>query len=163
MSLVIRPARSGDAPLILELIRELARYEKLLHEVRANEADVTAMLFGDNPRAFCDIAEVGGEAVGFALWFYNLSTFDGRHGVYLEDLFVRPHARGKGAGKALLARLARRCVDEGLTRLQWAVLDWNTPSIEFYDRLGAASHGEWVLRRLTGEALSRLSADSTEP
>ncbi len=120
-------------------------------------ADIEDALFTPNPRAFCDIAEADGEAVGFALWFYNYSTFKGRHGLYLEDLYVRPEARGKGAGKALLARLAKRCIDEGLFRLDWCVLDWNAPSIAFYDSLGAETMDDWIIRRLTGEPLRRLA------
>jgi GNAT superfamily N-acetyltransferase len=158
MTLHLRAARPADAGLILTLIRELAEYEKLLHEAVASEADISAILFGDRPRAFCDIAEWDGEPVGFALWFYNVSTFTGRHGIYLEDLYVRPAARGLGAGKALLAGLARRCVDEGLTRLEWSVMNWNSPSIEFYDRLGAGRQDEWTVRRLSGEALAKLGA-----
>lgn len=157
MTIAIRSAQPGEAPLILGFIRELADYERLLPEVRATEADIGALLFSPNPRAFCDIALLDGEPIGFALWFYNLSTFLGRHGVYLEDLYVRPQARGHGAGKALLARLARRCVDEGLGRMDWAVLDWNASAQEFYDSLGATSQSEWIGRRLTGEALARLA------
>lgn len=143
--------------MIYGFIHDLAEYEKLLHEVVATEADIARDLFGPAPRAFCDIAEVGGEPAGFALWFYNYSTFAGRHGIYLEDLFVKPQARGQGAGKALLANLARRCVAEGLARLEWSVLDWNAPSIAFYDSLDAAAMDEWTVRRLTGEALARLA------
>jgi GNAT superfamily N-acetyltransferase len=154
----VRPAGPADAGLIHGFIRDLADYEKLLDEVTASEADTAAALFVENPRVFCDIAEDDGEAVGIAVWFYNYSTFWGRHGIYLEDLFVRPEARGKGAGKALLANLARRCVDEGLGSLDWAVLDWNAPSIAFYDSLGASSKTDWITRRLTGEALERLAA-----
>jgi len=158
MAPTIRPAAPADAPVIHGFIRDLADYEKLLHEMDASQADIAAMLFGPSPRAFCDIAENDGRPIGFALWFYNLSTFTGRHGIYLEDLFVRPEARGLGAGKALLAGLARRCVDEGLTRLEWAVLDWNAPSIAFYDSIGAAAKTEWITRRLSGEALAKLAA-----
>lgn len=153
----VRPAVAEDSALILQFIRDLAEYEKLLDDVRATQDDVTVALFGENPKAFCDIAEIGGRPVGFALWFYNFSTFVGRHGIYLEDLFVRPEARGSGAGKALLASLAKRCVDEDLGRLEWAVLDWNAPSIAFYDSLGAAAMDEWIVRRMTGEALRRLA------
>jgi GNAT superfamily N-acetyltransferase len=153
----VRPANPTDAPLVLDLIRELAEYEKLLSEVRATLADVERVLFRPAPRAYCDIAELAGEPVGFALWFYNVSTFEGRHGIYLEDLYVRPDHRGQGAGLALLKGLAARCRDEGLARLEWAVLDWNAPSIAFYDRLGAAARSEWVLRRLSGEALAKLA------
>jgi GNAT superfamily N-acetyltransferase len=155
--LKIRPAIAADAVLVLAFIRELAEYEKLLHEVVANEGDIARDLFGAQPRAFCDIAEWEGEPVGFALWFYNYSTFQGRHGIYLEDLFVRSDARGRGIGKALLAHLARRCRDEGLGRLQWWVLDWNEPSIAFYRSLGAAPMDEWTVFRVEGEALTRLA------
>jgi len=158
MSVTVRVATLADAPLILSFIRELADYERLLHEVEATEADIRRDLFGENPRAFCEIAEHDGQPVGFALWFYNYSTFRGRAGIYLEDLFVRPEARGEGAGKALLAKLAKRCVDADLGRLEWAVLNWNTPSIEFYDSLGASRKDDWTVRRLDGEALERLAA-----
>jgi GNAT superfamily N-acetyltransferase len=158
MSVNVRVATLGDTPLILSFIKELAEYERLLHEVEATEADVRRDLFGENPRCFCDIAEHDGKPVGFALWFYNYSTFRGRAGIYLEDLFVRPEARGVGAGKALLRRLARRCMEADLGRLEWAVLNWNTPSIEFYDSLGAERQTEWTVRRLDGEALERLAA-----
>ena len=144
--------------MIHQFILDLADYEKLLDTVAATEADTAAALFGEAPRAFADIAEIDGQPVGFALWFYNYSTFVGRHGIYLEDLFVRPTARGSGAGKALLAGLARRCVDEGLGRLEWSVLDWNAPSIAFYDSLGAAAMDEWIIRRLTGENLRKLAS-----
>ncbi|WP_421739341.1 GNAT family N-acetyltransferase [Caulobacter sp.] len=157
MPVSIRPAAATDSALILQFIRDLAEYEKLLDSVETSEADVAAALFGENPRAFCDIAEIDGRPVGFALWFYNYSTFVGRHGIYLEDLFVRPDSRGGGAGKALLAHLARRCVDEKLGRLEWSVLDWNAPSIAFYDSLGAAAMDEWIIRRMTGEALRKLA------
>ncbi len=157
MPVSIRPAAATDSALILQFIRDLAEYEKLLDSVETSEADVAAALFGENPRAFCDIAEIDGQPVGFALWFYNYSTFVGRHGIYLEDLFVRPDSRGGGAGKALLANLARRCVDEKLGRLEWSVLDWNAPSIAFYDSLGAAAMDEWIIRRMTGDALRKLA------
>ncbi|HEY2049486.1 MAG TPA: GNAT family N-acetyltransferase [Caulobacteraceae bacterium] len=157
MTIAIRSARPGEASLVLGFIRELAEYERLLHEVTASEADIEALLFSPNPRAFCDIALLEGEPVGFAMWFYNLSTFLGRHGVYLEDVYVRPQARGHGAGKALLARLARRCVEEGLGRMDWSVLDWNASAQEFYDSLGATMQKEWIGRRLTGDALARLA------
>ena len=158
MSVTVRVATAADAPLILEFIRELAEYERLLPEVEAREADIRRDLFGENPRCFCEIAEHEGVPVGFALWFYNYSTFRGRAGIYLEDLFVRPEARGVGAGKALLRRLAQRCVEADLGRLEWAVLNWNEPSIAFYDSLGAGAMTEWTVRRLDGEALGRLAA-----
>ncbi|PIB90463.1 GNAT family N-acetyltransferase [Caulobacter sp. FWC2] len=157
MSVSVRPATPDDAGLIHQFILDLADYEKLLDTVQATEGDTTAALFGSNARAFADIAEIDGQPVGFALWFYNYSTFVGRHGIYLEDLFVRPSARGSGAGKALLANLAKRCVDEGLGRLEWTVLDWNAPSIAFYDSLGAAAMDEWIIRRLTGDGIRKLA------
>ena len=157
MSVVVRPARRGDAALIAALIRELADYERLADEARATPEDIQAALFGEAPRAFCELAEVDGEAVGFALWFYNFSTFVGRSGLYLEDLFVRPQARGRGAGLALLRSLARRCLAEQLGRMEWAVLDWNAPAIGFYDALGSRSLDDWRIRRLTGEALAKLA------
>lgn len=155
--LTIRPAAPADVSVIMGFIRELAEYERLLHAVEASEADIARDLFGPTPRAFCDIAELDGQPVGFALWFYNYSTFKGRAGIYLEDLFVRPTARGHGAGKALLRRLAQRCVDQGLGRLEWAVLDWNAPAIGFYDALGAEALKDWIVRRVTGEALVKLA------
>jgi GNAT superfamily N-acetyltransferase len=157
MSLAVRPARPADAALIHRLILELAEYERLASEAHASQSDIEALLFCPSPRAFCDIAEAGGEPIGFALWFYNLSTFEGRHGVYLEDLYVRPHARGKGAGRALMRALAQRCQREGLPRLEWAVLDWNAEAIAVYDRLGAQTKAEWILRRVSGEALEKLA------
>lgn len=155
--IAVRPAAPADAALILGFIRGLADYERLLHEVTASEADIAAALFIAQPRAFCDIAEQDGAPVGFALWFYNFSTFEGRCGIYLEDLFVIPEARGSGAGLALMRRLARRCRDEDLRRLEWQVLDWNAPTIAFYDRLGAAAKSEWITRSLSGDALAALA------
>jgi GNAT superfamily N-acetyltransferase len=157
MSLAIRPARPGEAALVLRFVRELAEYEKLLHEAVATEAMLDAALFGANPRVFCDFAEWDGEVVGFALWFLNFSTFSGRSGIYLEDLFVRPVHRGKGIGKALMVHLARRCVAEGWVRFQWSVLDWNAPSIDFYKSLGAVMLDEWTTCRVSGDALVRLA------
>src|SRR5215471_1653995 len=158
MSLAIHRARRDELPLVLSLIRELAAYEKLSHEVAATEATIEAALFCDSPRLFCDIAEWNGEPAGFAVWFVNFSTFAGRFGIYLEDLFVRPQHRRNGIGKALLAHLARECVENGWAQLQWAVLDWNTPSIEFYKTLGAVLMDEWTLCRITGPALDALAA-----
>jgi GNAT superfamily N-acetyltransferase len=157
MALTIRRARPREAGLVLSLVRELAEYEKLLHEVEATEAMLDAALFAASPLLFCEIAEWQGEPVGFAVWFVNYSTFSGRPGIYLEDLFVRPAQRGKGIGKALLAELARQCEANGWSRLQWAVLDWNTPSIEFYKSLGAELMDEWTGCRLTGPALTALA------
>ncbi|WP_454758474.1 N-acetyltransferase family protein [Caulobacter segnis] len=157
MPVTIRTATPADAALIHQFILDLADYEKLLDTVTASEADTAAALFGDNPRAFADIAELDGQPVGFSLWFYNYSTFVGRHGIWLEDLFVRPSARGSGAGKALLVNLAKRCVAEGLGRFEWSVLDWNAPSIAFYDSLGAATMDEWLIRRLTDDGIRKLA------
>jgi GNAT superfamily N-acetyltransferase len=155
--IAVRAARPDDAELIVGFIRGLAEYEKLLHEVKIDDAAVSAALFAPTPRAFCDIAEQDGAPVGFAFWFYNYSTFEGTFGIYLEDIFVIPAARGTGAGKALMRRLAERCRDEGLKRLEWAVLDWNAPAIGFYDRLGASAKTEWITRQLSGPALARLA------
>jgi GNAT superfamily N-acetyltransferase len=155
---IVRSAVPADAPQILAFIRELAEYEHLLHEVKATRADVEALVFGPAPRVFCDIAEIDGGPVGFALWFYSASTFEGRLGLYLEDLYVRPESRGSGVGKALLAHLARRCAVERLARLEWSVLDWNASAIAFYDSLGAAAKTDWITRRLSGDALAKLAA-----
>jgi len=157
MSLHIRRARPTETGLVLSLIRELAEYEKLLHEVEATEAMIDEALFAENPRLYCAITEWDGEAVGFAVWFANFSTFSGRHGIYLEDLYVRPLHRGKGIGKALLTYLAKECVDNGWSRMQWAVLDWNAPSIAFYKSLGAVMMDDWTLCRVAGPALARLA------
>ncbi|MDQ0315286.1 GNAT family N-acetyltransferase [Amorphus orientalis] len=156
MSLQIRPAEAGDAATIVRLIRDLADYERLLHEVRITEADLTAALFCETPRVFCDIARWNGEPVGLALWFYTFSTFVGRHGIWLEDLFVEPDKRGLGIGKALLTGLAERCVAEGLGRLEWSVLDWNAPSIAFYESLGARPMSDWTTYRLADDALASV-------
>jgi len=159
MSLSIRPARPGEASLVFQFVRELAEYEKLEHEVQATEAMIDAALFGEQPRVFCDIAEWDGEPVGFAVWFLNFSTFSGRPGIYLEDIFVRPAFRGRGVGKALMVHLARKCVENGWARLQWSVLDWNTPSIEFYKSLGGVMMGEWTGVRVSGDALAKLGRE----
>ncbi len=157
MTPIVRPARPEDAALILALIRELAAYERLLHECEATQADIAAALFGPEPRVFAEIAEWDGEPAGFALWFYNFSTFRGRHGIYLEDLFVRPAFRSHGIGQSLLRHLAQRCVREGLPRLEWWVLDWNEPALRFYRRIGARAMDEWTVQRVTGEALEALA------
>jgi diamine N-acetyltransferase len=141
----IRPAVPADAAVIYGLVRSLARYEKLEHKVEATEADIAAALFGPAPRVFCDIAEADGAVAGFALWYYSFSTFVGRHGIYLEDLYVEPALRGRGLGKALLAHLARRCVAEELGRFEWSVLDWNEPSIQFYRAQGARLLDDWTV------------------
>ena len=157
MSLAIRPARPGEAGRVLSFVRELAEYEKLANEVEATEAMIADALFGASPLVYCDIAEWSGEPAGFQVWFVNFSTFSGRYGIYLEDLFVRPALRGKGIGKALLAHLAGHCVENGWSRLQWSVLDWNTPSIAFYKSLGAELMDEWTVCRVAGPALTALA------
>jgi GNAT superfamily N-acetyltransferase len=157
MSLIIRRARPDEAGVVLSLIKELAEYEKLSHEVEATEAMIADALFDDNPRLFCDIAEWNGEVAGFAVWFVNFSTFSGRSGIYLEDLFVRPALRGKGIGKALLSHLAKACVANDWSRLQWSVLDWNEPSIAFYKSLGAVMMDEWTICKVAGPALNALA------
>jgi diamine N-acetyltransferase len=161
MVLSIRRAREGEAGLVLAFVRELAEYEKLLHEVEATEAMIADALFAEHPVLFCAIAEWEGEPVGFAVWFVNFSTFSGRHGLYLEDLYVRPSHRGKGIGKALLSHVARECVANGGVRLQWSVLDWNAPSIAFYKSLGAVMMDDWTLCRVTGAALARLAEEAS--
>ena len=153
MSLTIRSARPEDATLIFALVCELADYENLQSEVDATPEGIAAALFTPDPRLFCDIAEWNGTPAGFAVWFLNFSTFRGRHGLYLEDLYVRPNMRGHGIGKALMQRLAQHCVDKQLARFDWAVLDWNAPSIAFYESIGAKVLGEWKLCRLSGTAL----------
>jgi GNAT superfamily N-acetyltransferase len=155
--LKLRPAAPTDAPEILALIRELADYEHLLHEVDATREGLHAALFGPSPRVFCDLAEQDGVIAGFALWFYSFSTFRGRHGIYLEDLFVRPVMRGRGIGRALLSGLASRCLREDLARLEWSVLDWNEPALAFYRTLGARGMKDWIPHRVTGEALLTLA------
>lgn len=156
MKLSIRSAAQGDGALIFSLVKELADYEKLSHEVRSSEADIRAALFGEPPRAFGAIAQDGGEAAGFALWFYTFSSFRGRCGIWLEDLYVRPAFRGRGFGKALISHVAGVCVTETLGRFEWSVLDWNAPSIAFYRSLGAEMRDEWRAMGLSGEALAKL-------
>ena len=152
----IRPATPADAVVVMAFIRDLAEYEKLLDDVIATPVDIERALFAPQPRVFCDIAAWDGVPAGFALWFYNFSTFRGRHGIYLEDLFVKPTFRGHGIGKALLVGLAQRAVKEGCARVEWSVLDWNEPSINFYKSLGAVPLDEWSIFRLTGEPLLSL-------
>ena len=164
MTISIRSATPDDLPLIAELIRALAEYEKLAHEVRFDDAVLRAKLFGQNnghgPYAEVIIGEVDGAPQGFALFFHNFSTFEGKPGVYLEDLFVRPEARGSGLGKALLARLAAIAVERDCARLEWSVLDWNEPAIGFYKKLGARLMDEWTVMRVDGAALEQLGAHS---
>ncbi|WP_316526339.1 GNAT family N-acetyltransferase [Kitasatospora brasiliensis] len=153
---MIRTAVATDVPVIHAMIRELADYEKALHEAKATEAQLHDALFGENPALFGLIAEddATGEPVGFAVWFRNFSTWRGTHGIYLEDLYVRPQARGGGHGKALLLELARIAVERGYSRVEWSVLDWNQPSIDFYKSIGAVPMDEWTVYRLTDEALA---------
>ncbi|MBL9064826.1 MAG: GNAT family N-acetyltransferase [Sphingopyxis sp.] len=158
MTLAIRPATPADLPLIAQFIRDLADYEKLAHEVRFDEATLGAKLFGPRPYAEVVIGELDGTPQGFALFFHNFSTFEGRPGIYLEDLFVRPAARGSGLGKALLAHLAELCVTRDCARLEWSVLDWNAPAIGFYQSLGAKLMDEWTVMRVDGDALTKLAA-----
>ncbi len=153
---LIRAATVADVPAILGLIRELAEYERLLDMVVATEASLQRSLFGPRPFAEALIAEVEGEAVGFALFFHNFSTFLGKPGVYLEDLFVRPAFRGRGLGKALLTRVARIAVERDCGRMEWSVLNWNEPAIRFYESLGAQPLSDWTMYRLTGDTLRRL-------
>ena len=158
MSVTIRDAARGDVPQVLHFIKALAEYERLAHEVEAGEADVDRALFGPSPKVFCQLAEVDGRPAGFALWYYTFSTFQGQHGIWLEDLFVNPEMRGHGVGKALLADLAKRCLREGLGRYEWNVLDWNQPSIDFYVSQGAVFLNDWRRCRVTGAALKNLGA-----
>lgn len=160
---VVRATRPGDEGTILGLIRELAEFEALLHEVRATEADIRRDGFGAQPRFECLLAELDGDPVGFALFFHNYSTWRGRRGLYLEDLFVSEHHRGKGAGGALLAAAARLAAERGCARMEWAVLDWNQPAIDFYRSLGAEPLDEWTLFRLAGAALERLARSVDSP
>jgi GNAT superfamily N-acetyltransferase len=156
----IHPATDADVPLILQLIKALAEYERLGHEVVATEAMVRASLFGPAPHAQAAIARIGEDAVGLAIWFSTYSTFLSRPGIYLEDLFVLPQWRGKGVGRALLRHLARTAVERGCGRIEWSVLDWNETAIRFYRSLGARPMDEWTVYRLTGDAITRLAGDS---
>ena len=156
----VRFAVPADVPLIHDLIRELAEYERLAHAVVSTGAGLAQHLFGERPAAEVLIGELDGEACGFALFFRTFSTFVGKPGHYLEDLYVRPAARGRGVGRALLSRLAALTVERGYGRLEWAVLDWNAPAIEFYRRMGAAMMDDWRICRLAGESLTTAAAHS---
>jgi len=160
MTVAIRRALPGDLDAIIGFIRALAEYEKLADQVRLERDVLAAHLFGPTPKAEVLIAEAGGAAIGFALFFHNFSTFEGRPGIYLEDLFVGPAARGTGAGKALLAALAALALERGCARLEWSVLDWNTPAIDFYRALGATAMDEWTVNRVEGAALQALAGRS---
>ena len=155
---MIRPAKVGDLPEILQLIKDLAIYEKAEHEVLATVEELERTLFGDVPKVFAHVVEIEGKVVGIAIWFLNYSTWLGKHGIYLEDLYVQPEFRGQGFGLALLKELARICVERGYPRFQWWVLDWNSPAIEFYSAHGAVAMDEWTVHRITGDALKKLGS-----
>ena len=155
---MIRPATPADVPVIAQLIRDLAEYERAPEEATATAEDLLRDGFSGAPRFFVEMAEWDGRVAGFAFWFFNYSTWQGRPGLYLEDLFVRPAFRGHGIGKALLVHLARVALEAGCGRFQWQVLDWNTPAIDFYEALGAKQLGEWITMRVSGEELARLAA-----
>jgi GNAT superfamily N-acetyltransferase len=155
---VIRPARPADVPAIYQLIRDLADYERALPEVTGTQEDLHRSLFGPQAAVFAHVAEHDGQVVGFALWFLNYSTWLGQHGIYLEDLYVKPELRGLGLGRQLLAELAALCVERGYGRLEWWVLDWNEPARGFYVSIGATSMDEWTVHRLTGHGLTELAA-----
>jgi GNAT superfamily N-acetyltransferase len=158
MNFSISPATRSDIPAVVELIRALSVYEKLEHLMVSTESDFERELFGDNARIECVIAREGERPVGFALFFHNFSTFLGRRGLYLEDLFVRPECRGKGYGKALLKHLASIAVARNCGRFEWSVLDWNTPAIEFYEAMGASVLPDWRIVRVTGDKLAAMAA-----
>jgi len=155
----IRAAVPTDVPIIGQLIRELAEYEKLADEAVASDASLRASLFGPRPFAEVLIAETGNEVAGFALYFHNYSTFLGKPGLYVEDIFVRPQFRGRGLGTAFFQRLARTAVDRGCGRLEWAVLNWNEPALNFYRKIGAMPMNEWTVQRLVGDGLRQLAGD----
>ncbi|HEX9364345.1 MAG TPA: GNAT family N-acetyltransferase [Candidatus Dormibacteraeota bacterium] len=159
MTIQIRSAEPADVPLITELIKALAVYEKLEHELRATDEKVRYALFGERPYAETLIADYDGEAAGFALFFHNFSTFLAQPGLYLEDLFVKPEHRSHGIGRALLQRLAQIAVERGCGRMEWAVLDWNVDAIRFYERLGARPNSDWTVYRLSGESLTGLAGE----
>ena len=152
----IRSAKVEEVPIILNLIKDLAEYEKAPDQVEATGTDLIATIFAENPKVFCDVVEVDGEIVGMAIWFLNYSTWQGKHGIYLEDLFIKPEFRGRGYGKALLQHLAAICNERGYGRFQWWVLDWNSPAIEFYRALGAEAMSEWTVYRVSGQPLREL-------
>lgn len=157
VAMLVRPATVSDVPLLLGFIKELADYEREPDAVKADEEALQAALFGDRPHVFAHVVEIDRVVVGMAIWFLNFSTWEGTHGVYLEDLYVSPAARGRGAGRALLRALAGICVDSGYARLELAVLDWNLPAIGFYRSLGAVGMDEWTVQRVTGPALRELA------
>ena len=152
----IRPAQRQEVGIVLQLIHDLAVYEKAPNEVEATEKELLETIFASDPKVFCDLVEVDGEIAGMAIWFLNYSTWQGKHGIYLEDLFIKPEYRGRGYGKALLKHLAKICEDKGYGRFQWWVLDWNSPAIEFYRSLGAVAMDEWTVYRVSGAPLKEL-------
>jgi GNAT superfamily N-acetyltransferase len=152
----IRPARQEEVGIVLQLIHDLAVYEKAPNEVEATEKELLETIFSNDPKVFCDLVEVDGEIAGMAIWFLNYSTWQGKYGIYLEDLFIKPEFRGRGYGKALLKHLAKVCDEKGYGRFQWWVLDWNSPAIEFYRSLGAVAMDEWTVYRVSGQALKDL-------
>lgn len=156
--MTVRPIRPDDVPAVVGLVRELAEYEEAPDEARMTEEQLHAALFGDSPALFGHVAESGGQVVGMAVWFLNFSTWRGTHGVYLEDLYVQPQHRGSGLGRELLRTLAELCVQRGYRRLEWSVLDWNTPSIDFYRAAGAVPMDGWTVFRLTDDALATFAA-----
>ncbi|WP_214404172.1 GNAT family N-acetyltransferase [Pseudonocardia lacus] len=158
--MTVRDVRPEDVPAVVKLVYELADYERAVDECHLTDEQLHAALFGPSPALFGFVAELDGEVVGFALWFLNFSTWRGAHGIYLEDLYVRPEHRGHGFGRLLLARLARECVERGYARLEWSVLDWNEPALGFYRRIGAVGMDEWTVHRLTDDALAALAATS---
>jgi GNAT superfamily N-acetyltransferase len=160
LQFVLRDATSGDAPTIAELVVRLASYENLAQEAIATADDIHAALFGTPSRAYAMLAEIDGKPIGFALWFYNFSTFLGRHGLYVEDVFVEPEYRGHGIGRALFAALAARAVAEKCGRMEWWVLDWNEPARRFYRAIGAQPMTDWTVQRLTGDALHVLAKEA---
>jgi len=154
--LKIRPAKIQEVGEVLQLIQNLATYEKAPEQVEARQEDLLKTIFASDPRVFCDLVEVDGQIAGMAIWFLNYSTWQAKHGIYLEDLFIKPEFRGRGYGKALLKHLAKICDEKGYGRLQWWVLDWNSPAIEFYKSLGAEAMDEWTVYRISGKALKDL-------
>ena len=156
--ILYREARARDGALVLQFIQELAEYEKLRHECVATQADIDLSLFGPEPKAFCLLAEIDQKPAGFALYFYNYSTFQGRAGIYIEDLYVREEFRGNGIGKGFFKLLAQKAIKDNLGRIQWWVLDWNEPSIAFYKSMEAVMMDDWTVCRLEGEAIKKLAA-----
>jgi GNAT superfamily N-acetyltransferase len=161
-SVKIRSAQISDLPVILQFIHDLAKYEKAPNEVELSLSDLKESLFAENPQVYCLISELDGKATGFAVWHLNYSTWLGRHGVYLEDLYVDPKYRGLGHGKAMLRKLAQICIERGYKRLQWWVLDWNETAIEFYKSIGAQPMDEWTVFRVSGSSLEKLATDGIE-